>query len=66
MAFEVAHELREIGGFEDGVKVIVEDDPGVDAESLVFAAVCQDWINRSQRFALVNTGSQATIVEVMK
>lgn len=36
---EIAHDAHEIGRGEDGVEVGIEDDPGVDAEFLVLAAI---------------------------
>ena len=36
---EIAHHLYQIGGREDGVEVIVEDNPGVHFQALLCAAV---------------------------
>ena len=39
MAFEIPHHLHEIGCGKDGVKVVVGNDPAVDAQPLVLAAM---------------------------
>ena len=39
VALEVGHDAGEVGRGQDGVEMIVEDDPGVDFQTLVFAAV---------------------------
>jgi len=44
VALEIRHDLREGGCGEDGVEMVVEDDPGVDLKALVYAAIleCRD------------------------
>jgi len=39
MSLEIGEHLREIGGGEDRVQVILQDDPGVDLQALVRPAV---------------------------
>ena len=40
-AFEIADGVGQFGAGDDGVEVVVEDDPGVEAQALVLAAVLE-------------------------
>ncbi len=79
--FEVADGIRQLRAGDDGVEVVVEDDPGVEAQSFVLPAVLEgadeDVATRACSLArqpplfpsaspVVKTGSHSMIVEVMK
>jgi len=66
IALEIAEHGGEIGRGEDGVEVVIEDDPGVIFRPLCARQWSREHTRMSQHAAVVKTGSHSTMVAVMK